>query len=300
MSSLQTVPLEKIRIPDVRVSSVLNEEQRALLSSTIEEIGVVQDIVVRDLGAGEYELVAGKSRLEELRKLNITESQVKVIGADEKLGLIMNITENVARGSYEYISVARAIRRLKELGVSMEQLEKIFPWQRRWIQFIEDLQDLPTDVQEGIRTKKLTPTHVQLALNLPTPPEVHSGLQTAMIHNWDTGTFRTFVENRAEQIERAKARAAELGQEPEIPPAQPQELIRYRQCLVCGYQKPAEKITTQLVCEDCVKLNKYITSQLGPPEEAIQVIFAALKAYYGPPPQPLSQIRPPTSEPSQA
>lgn len=290
MAELKTVALEKIRVPDVRVSSVLNEEQKALISSTVREIGLVQDIVVRDLGAGEYELVAGKTRLEELLKLGVTEREVKVIGADEKLALIMNITENVARGSYEYISVAKAIRKLRGLGVSDEELEKIFPWSRRWIGFVEDLQDLPGDVQEGIRTKRLTPTHVQLALNLPTPAEVHSGLRTAMTHEWDTGIFKTFVVNRVEQIARARQKAEELGVAPEIPPPQPDQLIRYKMCTACGYQQPAEKITTQLVCEGCLKLLKYITGQIGPPEEAIHDVYAALKAYYG--------MREKTAEPS--
>lgn len=281
MAELKTVALEKIRVPDVRVSSVLNEDQRALISSTVKEIGLVQDIVVRDLGSGEYELVAGKSRLEELLKLGVTEREVKVIGADEKLALIMNITENVARGSYEYISVAKAIRKLRSLGVTDEELERIFPWSRRWIRFVEDLQDLPGDVQEGVRTKKLTPTHIQLALNLPTPEEVHSGLRTAMTHEWDTGIFRTFVTNRVEQIARAKQKAEELGTEPEIPAPDPSQLIRYKMCTLCGYQKKAEEITTQLVCNSCIKLIKYITGQIGPPEEAIQDVYAALKAYYG-------------------
>lgn len=59
LAELKVVPLEKVRIPDVRVSSVLDPEQRALLASTIREIGVVQDIVVRMIGPEEYELVAG-------------------------------------------------------------------------------------------------------------------------------------------------------------------------------------------------------------------------------------------------
>jgi len=60
MPELKVVRLNKIRIPEVRVSSILDEEQKALLASTIREVGVVQDIVVRDLGQGEFELVAGK------------------------------------------------------------------------------------------------------------------------------------------------------------------------------------------------------------------------------------------------
>jgi len=61
MPELRTIPIDKIRIPDVRVSSILNEEQKAFLSSTIREIGVIQDPVVRDLGDGTYELISGNS-----------------------------------------------------------------------------------------------------------------------------------------------------------------------------------------------------------------------------------------------
>lgn len=281
MQELKTVKLDQIQIPDVRVNSILNEEQRALMASTVKEIGVVQDIVVRSIGIDKYELVAGRSRLEELRNQGLTESRVKVIDADSKLGLIMNIVENVARGSYDYVSVSRAIRRLKELGSSSEDLERVFPWRRRWIDFIEMLQDLPDDVVTAISTRKITPSHVQLALNLPTPAEVHDGLRTAITHEWDTGTFKIFVGNRLEQISRAKQEASAKGVEPTIPPAMPEELISYKQCLVCGYKKPAEQVTVLMVCEGCRNLAKYLTDQLGPPEEAIKTVYAAMKAYYG-------------------
>ena len=292
MAELKTVSLDKIHVPEVRVSSILNPEQQALMTSTIKEIGVVQDIIVRDLGTGQYELVAGKSRLEELRKLGVLETQVKVIGADEKLALIMNIVENVARGTYDYISIAKTIRKLRSLGSTPEELERVFPWKRRWIQFIEDLQDLPDDVQEGLATRKITPTHVQLALNLPTPHEVHDGLRTAMTHEWDTGTFTTFVQNRVEQISRARAAAAKVGVEPEIPPPEPEQLIKYKQCLLCGYKKPADQVNVQLICDGCRDLAGYVTSLEGPPEEAIKTVYAAFQAYYGTRPAPMPQAPP--------
>lgn len=300
MAELKVISLESITIPDVRVSSILDEEQKALLASTVKEIGVVQDIVVRRKGADRYELIAGKSRLTEIRALGFTETQVKVIDVDDKLGLVMNIVENVARGSYDYLSISKAIRRLREMGTSPEELERIFPWRKRWITFIEGLQDLPDDVTEALSAQKIKPTHVQLALNLPTPHEVHAGLRTAITHEWDTGTFRVFVENRVEQIARAKAKAAELGVKPEIPEAVPEQLIRYKQCLVCGYQKPAEEVTVQLVCDGCRQLAKYITDQLGPPEDAMETIFAALKAYFGTRPSEGARSPSTTPGPSQA
>ena len=295
MPELRLVQVESIKIPDVRVSSVLNEEQKALLSSTIKEVGVVQDIVVRQLSSNEYELVAGKSRLNELEQQGLKEVQVKVIQADEKLGLMMNIIENVARGTYEYVSISRAIRKLRALGASHEDLEKVFPWKARWIQFIEEIQDLPDDVVQAVSERKLTPTHVQVALNLPTPEEVHSGLQTAMRLSWDTGTFKTFVENRIGEIEAARREAMESGLKAEIPPPNPEQLVSYKLCLLCGYRKPAEKVPLKFVCEGCSNLVRYLTSQLGTPEETLTTVYNALQFYYG---KPVAQeeLPPPPSE----
>jgi len=290
---LRTIPIDRIKIPDIRVSSILDEEQRALMASTIKEVGVVQDPVVRYLPDGSYELVAGRSRIRELAAQGATKVDCKVIEADEKTGLIMNVIENVARGSYDYISIAQAIRRLRELGSTSEDLEKVFPWKRRWIEFLEQLQDLPGDVVEALKERRITPTHVQLALNLTTPEEVHSGLRTAISLGWDSGTFRVFVTNRNEEILRARQAAKEKGVASEIPPASPEQLIKYRQCLVCGYQKPAQRVTLQSVCEDCVDLARYITQLEGDPAEAIHVIYEALKMYHGVP-RPTVPL-PPTS-----
>jgi len=297
MAELKTIPIAKIVYPDVRVSSILDEEQKALMASTIREVGVVQEPVVRPLPDGFYECITGKSRIQELVEQGKTEVQVKVIEADEKLGLIMNITENVARGNYDYISIAKSIRKLKQLGSTSEQLERIFPWSKRWIDFIDDLQDLPEDVQGAISARKITPTHVLTALSLPTPYEVHDALKSAITLEWDSSTLKTFVTNRIEQITRAQKEAAERGVEPEIPQAKPLELIQYKQCLLCGFKKPVNQIQVQLICDDCSKLVRYITSQVGPPEQAITVVYQALAQYYGQPYQPSTESVQPTEEP---
>jgi len=281
LAELRTIDLKTVRIPDVRVSSILNPEQQALLSSTIQAVGTVQDIVVREIGESKYELVAGKSRLQDILAKGYTEWPVKVITATEKLALIMNIVENLARGTYEYISVSQAIRKLRNMGASWEELEGIFPWKHRWLEFIDGLQDLPDDVVEALRARKITPTHVQVALNLPTPVEVHGGLRTAITHEWDTGIFKTFVQNRVDQIADAHREAAAKGLPPEIPPPLPEQLIKYKMCLVCGYRKPAEEITVQLICDGCRQLAKYVKDVVGPNEDAMQVVYRAMQAYHG-------------------
>jgi len=299
MVELRTIPVDRIRIPDVRVSSILDAEQKALLASTIKEVGVVQDPVVRDLGGGDYELIAGKSRLGELVNQGAKEIQAKIVQVDEKLALKMNVIENIARGNYDYISVAKAIRRMKELGASPEELEKTFPWKRRWIELIEELQDLPDDVVAAIQEKRLTPSHVQLALMMPTPAEAHSSLQTSYRLGWDTGTFRRYVENRVDEIERARQKAIERGTEPDVPPPNPEQLVSYKMCNVCGYKKPVGEVPLKFVCDSCALLVKYIVDQVGPSEKALEIVGSALLAYAGQAPQEELPPPPPTGGSSQ-
>ena len=267
------------------MGSVLDEDQRALLAATVKAVGVIQDPVVRVLPDGNFELIAGRSRISELAAQGATSVQVKVIEADEKLALVMNIVENVARGSYDYISISQAIRKLRAMGSTTEELEKVFPWRKRWIEFLEGIQDLPADVIEAVRTRKLTPTHVQLALELPTPYEFHDGLKTAASLGWDTGTFRVFVRNRVDQIAWAKKNAEALGQDPIIPAALPQDLVNYTQCLVCGYKKPREKVMVSQVCEECKEIAGYVTSNLGSEPGVMHTLCAALQQYFGDHPQ---------------
>ena len=285
MPEMKKIPVDKIRIPDVRVSSILDEEQKAILKSTIKEVGVIQDPVVRPLPDGAFEVVAGKSRILELASQGATEITVKVIETDERTALTMNIIENVARGTFDYISVAQSIRKLKTLGATDQDLVKIFPWRPQWLNFIEELQDLPEDITQAIKDKKITPSHVQIAVALPTPYEIHDGLKTAINMGWDSGTLRTYVQNRVSQIEAAKAEAQARGVEPEIPPPNPTQLIQYRQCLLCGYRYPTEAVTLQHACTDCQDLVKYIVDLLGQPKDAIQKVYVAMSAYFGQRPQ---------------
>ena len=258
------------------------------MASTIKEIGVIQDPVVRSHHAGGYELISGRSRIQELAAQGATTVQVKYIEADEKTGLVMNIVENIARGSYDYVSISRAIKRLRGMGATMEELERIFPWKKRWIEFLEGLNDLPEDVAVAIATRKITPTHVQLALNLPSPHEVHSGLRTAITHEWNTSTFKVFVENRVEQVARARKEASAKGVNPVIPELRPEQLIQYKQCLLCGFTKPSEQVLVQMVCEDCKNIASYVAANLGSDADALQTLYAALQGYFGPPSIPTS------------
>jgi len=287
--SYEEIPIELIDIPDVRVSSILDEEQKAWLEATIKSMGVIQDPVVRKKPDGRYELIAGKSRITKLKELGVEKVRCKVLEVDDLTALKMNVIENVARGGWDYISLARAIKKMMDLGASMDEICKTFGRSPTWVRRTLVLLELPEEIQQAIKEGKLTPTHVYIAGRLPTPYEVHDALLTALRLGWSTSVLETYVENRLYEIEQAKKQAQITGGPVEIPQAEPEKLIQYKMCTLCGYRYPSEKVLVQMVCEDCMDLVKYIRDMLGPGRDPLQTIYQALQLYFSQP----RQLRPP-------
>ncbi len=292
MAELKMIPLDHLIIPDVRASSRLTPEQAEFFEATVEEFGIIQDPVVRALPDGFYELVAGRTRIMAIAQGGAREAQVKVIEADEDTALFMHLAENVARGSVDPVSVAKVIHKLIDMDIPISEIARKLGRSETWVRRTHQLLDLPEGYQVAVADGKLTPTHIQIALSMPTPYEVDQALQTAIRLGWNTPTLKTYVENRRAQIQAAKIAARDTGEPLELPAPDPERLVQYKMCLLCGYQVPSERIQVQLVCDPCRDLVKYVTSQAGPPVEAIETVYSALLAFHqapvktGPPAPP--------------
>lgn len=280
MVETKKLPFNKVRIPDVRASSRLNPEQEAFFKATVEEFGIIQDPVARPLPDGTYELIAGRTRILELAESGVREADFKIIEADEGTALFMHLAENVARGEVDPVSVARVIDKLLGMELSISDISRKLGRSETWVRRMHHLLELPDRYQVALQERRLTPTHIQIALQMPTPYEVDQALQTALRLGWNTSTLKIFVTNRLEELARAKDRSVEVGEPYKAPPIEAERLIQYKQCLTCGYQVPLENIQTLLVCDDCRDLIRYVINQCGAPKGAIQTVYNALVEYF--------------------
>ena len=281
MSSTVKVHRSKIKIPGIRASSRMDPEAKEFFDATIKEVGVVQEPVVRSLDDGTYELVAGLSRMRAQIEDGAQEIEVKVIQVDERTATVMHLAENVARGKVDPISIAKVMTKLMGQGYNIQDLRRALGKSESWVRRTLQLLDLPEEIQQAIAQGLLTPSHVYIAAHMPTPDETLDALQTAVKLGWTSSTLETFVANRLSEIDAAKKAAEEKGGPVDIPPANPQQLISFKQCLLCGYRKPQDKVLNMMVCEDCINLVKYVTGQLGPSDQALNTLYSALAKYFG-------------------
>ena len=271
------IDIDKILVPEIRASSQLTEEQRAFFEGTVEKFGVLQDLLVRPLPDENFELIAGKTRLEELKKRGVTEVDVKIIEANAKDALLMHLAENYARGSVEPISTAQVIQKALDEGSTVDDIAKIFNHKPEWVKFMVGLLKLPEHYQKSLQEDRIKVTHVREAMRLPDLQEADAALTAAVTHGWNTSVMHHYVNNRLLECEAAAKLSVEEGVTVPPPPPEPERLVRYGQCLVCGLMVPREEIHLPAACTGCYNLAKYVVSQCGTGEEGMQRIYKALE-----------------------
>jgi len=276
--SFKQIPIGRIAIPEVRASSQLTEEQKAFFEGTVEKYGVLQPIIVRPIGRGRYELIAGKTRLEKLKREGVKQVEAKVVQASSKDAMLMHLAENFARGSVDPISTAKVIMKALDEGAAHEEIAKIFNHTVDWVKFMVSLLKLPEVYQSALKEGRLNVTHIREAFKLPDFKEVDAALQAALNLGWSASVLARYVKNRLVEHEAARHATSITGIKHEAPPPEPERLVNYEQCFVCGRTALREQIRLPTCCDDCYNLARYITTQIGTGEEAMQRIFKAFEA----------------------
>ncbi|RLI40204.1 hypothetical protein DRO59_09815 [Candidatus Bathyarchaeota archaeon] len=277
--SLKKVKIEDIVIPEVRARSRWTEEQVELLRASLGKFGVLQAPLVRVMPTGKYELIDGENRVKTAKEAGLNEIEVYIVDMNDRDASIANIMLNVARGQQDPIGVAVAIRKALDAGASIEEVAKAFNRTPHWVKFMVGLLDLPEEYQRALEEGKLNVTHVREATRLPDLYEVDAALQTAIRLNWPATVLKNYVDNRLEQLRRHRETVEQTGVAAPPPPPEPEKLVKYGQCLICGRMVPREQIYLPATCKDCYELAQYIVQTVGTGQKAMNLIYQALTNY---------------------
>jgi len=273
------IPLDKIRVPEVRASARMDPEQHEIFTATVEKYGVIQDPVVRPLPDGSYELIAGKSRLDAQRDRGESEIECKIVDAGDKDALIMHLAENLARGKSDPVNEAKVLQKFIDQGGTIEEAAKLTGHTPEWVKFRLSIARLPEEYKESLQRDEIKLGHVALASQLRSPEEMAHALDLSRKLKWPISTLENYVKQRFADYE-----AARLAKESPEPPPLPSmeeaaERVRFYTCAGCNRQVDEILIRSPPICEACYKLVRYATSQLGPPQEAMQKIYDSWSHY---------------------
>lgn len=157
---LREVPLEAIAPNARQPRRRFDEAALEGLAGSIAERGVLQPPVVRDLGGGRWELVAGERRVRAARLAGLREIAVLVKDVDAAGALEDAVLENVAREDLSPVEKAHAYATMiEDLALTREQIGRRVGCSRASISNHLRLLDLPDDVLELLDAGELSFAH---------------------------------------------------------------------------------------------------------------------------------------------
>jgi ParB family chromosome partitioning protein len=157
---LLRVPTEAVEPNPRQPRRSFDEESLAELAASIAELGMLQPVLVRALGEGRFELVAGERRLRAARAAGLESVPAILTDTDARGALQRAIVENIHRQDLNPVEEAAAYRQLMdEGGLTQEELAVRVARSRATIANSLRLLDLPLGIQRLLAEGRLTAAH---------------------------------------------------------------------------------------------------------------------------------------------
>lgn len=139
----------------------------AELVHSVREFGVLQPIVVRDLGEGRYELIMGERRTRAAREAGLDSIPAVVRETSDEHLLRDALLENLHRSQLNPLEEASAYQQLLEdFGITQEELASRIGRSRPQISNTIRLLRLPMPVQQRVAAGVLSAGHARAILSL--------------------------------------------------------------------------------------------------------------------------------------
>ncbi len=165
------VPIEQIAPNPNQPRNAFEKEPLEELARSIEQLGVLQPLLVRALGSGSYELIAGERRLRASKLAGLEKVPVVIVETDVEGSLERALVENIHRENLNPIEEAAAYRQLMDdVGLTQEALGTRIGKNRSTITNILRLLDLPVALQAYLVEGRLSAGHGKALLGLDGNP----------------------------------------------------------------------------------------------------------------------------------
>jgi ParB family chromosome partitioning protein len=177
-NSLRSLPVDIIQRGKYQPRVDMHQESLQDLADSIGEQGVVQPIVVRGIGAGRYEIIAGERRWRAAQLAGLHEIPAVVREVDDRGAIAIALIENIQRENLNPIEEARALKRLvDEFEVTHEEAAHAVGRSRAAVSNLLRLLDLEEIVKEMVERRELEMGHARALLALSGRRQVEAARQ---------------------------------------------------------------------------------------------------------------------------
>ena len=170
LGTSNTIPLDQIEVNPFQPRHDFNETAMQELADSIKIHGVIQPITVRKISIKKFQLIAGERRLRAAKIAGLSEIPSFVRTADDEQMLEMALIENTHREDLNAVEIAINYKRLiDECNLKPEDLAHKVGRDRSTVTNYLRLLRLPPEIQQAIKSKKISMAHARSMINIEDP-----------------------------------------------------------------------------------------------------------------------------------
>ena len=197
---LRTLEIATIQPGRYQPRHGMDPERLEDLAASIRAQGVIQPIVVREIGRDRYELIAGERRWRAAQKAGLSDIPALVKSVPDQAVVAMALIENIQRENLSPLEEAQALSRLiDEFHLTHQETADAIGRSRAAVSNLLRLLELPAEIKRLLDERKLDMGHARALATLPEDRATWLALQAAE-HGWS-------VRELEEAARRAESRA---------------------------------------------------------------------------------------------
>jgi ParB/RepB/Spo0J family partition protein len=241
---LRKVSPGKIKIPDVRIKGVFDEETKQLLAESMNGMGQIAPIICCEID-GELVLVDGENRLETARRAQWPVIDVAVIDGDMSDVLTRNLFLDHIRGKHTPGQMLKVIETLwKDYRMDSEAIAKKTGLKRDYIEQFQLLSVLTPMVRAALDEDRIKLGHAVALAKIKDPVQQEVVFQQLTLYRWGVAELRDFIS----QVLAAMGPA----DQPPLPIVERGPLVA--KCFYCGEVLPIAQISNPNTCAGCASV----------------------------------------------
>ncbi len=160
------IPLSQISPNPEQPRKHFDETELRSLCESIKEHGVLQPILVREVGLSNYHIIAGERRYQASKMAGLSEIPAIIKEVSDQQNVEIALVENIQRHDLNPIEEAKAYQKLhEEFGLSQEEVAKKVGRNRTTVANTMRLLDLPEEVKKGLIDGKISEGHARAILS---------------------------------------------------------------------------------------------------------------------------------------
>lgn len=170
--SVVEIPIASIRPSPYQMRRVFAQGPLNDLAASIQENGLLQPVTVRDIGSGQFQLIAGERRLRACRLAGQATIRAQILSANDTKAALLCMVENLQREELHFFEEAEGYASLVHVhGMTQEQVAERLGMKQSTVANKLRLLRLPPAVREVIMRADLTERHARALLRLPNERE---------------------------------------------------------------------------------------------------------------------------------